>query len=63
MNILSDTKKTKFNEKPVNKDIQSPQYLPLQFTNNAQVFYKSHSLSSGGGGSGVRNYRHKQRKT
>ena len=41
----------------------TPQYLPLQFTNNAQVFYKSHSLSSGGGGSGVRNYRHKQRKT
>lgn len=38
-------------------------YLPLQFTNNAQVFYKSHSLSTGGGGSGVRNYRHKQRKT
>jgi len=41
----------------------TPQYLPLQFTNNAQVFYKSHSLSTGGGGSGVRNYRHKQRKT
>ena len=33
------------------------------FTNNAQVFYKSHSLSSGSGGSGVRNSRHKQRKT
>ena len=33
------------------------------FTNNAQVFYKSHSLSTGSGGSGVRNVRHKQRKT
>lgn len=33
------------------------------FTNNSQVFYKPHSLSSGGGGSGVRNYRHKQRQT
>jgi hypothetical protein len=26
------------------------------FTNNPQVYYKSHSLSTGGG-SGVRNYR------
>jgi hypothetical protein len=33
------------------------------FTNNSQVYYKSHSLSTGGGGSGVRNVRHKQRKT
>jgi hypothetical protein len=33
------------------------------FTNNAQVFYKPHSLSTGGGGSGVRNYRHKQHRT
>jgi hypothetical protein len=33
------------------------------FTNNAQVYYKSHSLSTGSGGSGVRNVRHKQRKT
>jgi hypothetical protein len=33
------------------------------FTNNAQVFYKSHSLSTGSGGSGVRNSRHKQRRT
>jgi hypothetical protein len=40
-----------------------PRYLPLQFTNNAQVYYKSNSLSTGSGGSGVRNYRHKQRKT
>ena len=40
-----------------------PPRLPLQFTNNAQVFYKSNSLSTGSGGSGVRNYRHKQRKT
>ena len=33
------------------------------FTNNAQVYYKPHSLSTGGGGSGVTNSRHKQRKT
>ena len=33
------------------------------FTNNAQVYYKSNSLSTGGGGSGVRNYRQKQRRT
>ena len=33
------------------------------FTNNAQVFYKPHSLSTGSGGSGVRNSRHKQRRT
>ena len=33
------------------------------FTNNAQVYYKSHSLSTGGGGSGVRNSRQKQRRT
>jgi hypothetical protein len=32
------------------------------FTNNAQVYYKSHSLASGGVG-GVRNYRKKARKT
>ena len=33
------------------------------FTNNAQVYYKPHSLSAGGGGSGVKNYRLKQRRT
>lgn len=33
------------------------------FTNNAQVYYQPHSLSTGSGGSGVRNCRHKQRKT
>ena len=33
------------------------------FTNNAWVYYQSHSLSTGSGGSGVRNYRHKQRRT
>jgi hypothetical protein len=33
------------------------------FTNNSQVYYKSHSLSTGSGGSGVRNVRHKQRRT
>lgn len=31
------------------------------FTNNAQVFYKPHSLSTGSGG--VKNYRKKQRRT
>jgi hypothetical protein len=33
----------------------------LQFTNNAMVYYKSHSLSIGSGS--VRNARHKKRKT
>jgi hypothetical protein len=33
------------------------------FTNNAQVYYKPNSLSTGGGGSGVRNHRHKLRRT
>ena len=33
------------------------------FTNNAQVYYKSHSLYTGSGGSGVRNYRKKQLRT
>jgi len=37
--------------------------LKSLFANNAQVFYKSHSLSTGGGGSGVRNHRLKKRKT
>jgi hypothetical protein len=33
------------------------------FTDNSRVYYKSNSLSTGGGGSGVRNSRHKQRRT
>lgn len=41
-------------------------YMPYSmfgmFTNNAQVYYKSHSLASGGVG-GVRNHRRKARKT
>jgi hypothetical protein len=41
-------------------------YIPYSmfgmFTNNAQVYYKSHSLASGGVG-GVRNHRRKARKT
>lgn len=37
--------------------------MSSMYTNNAQVYYKPHSLSTGGGGSGVRNSRHKQRKT
>ena len=40
-----------------------PLFYGSLFTNNAQVYYKSHSLSTGSGGSGVRNVRHKQRKT
>ena len=32
------------------------------FTNNAQVYYKPHSLSTSGGGSGVKNSRHTQRR-
>ena len=47
--------------------IQQQQTRPISmrslFTDNAQVYYKPHSLSTGGGGSGVRNSRHKQRKT
>jgi len=44
--------------------INVPRALPsfkLHFTDNTMVFYKSNSLSTGSGG--VRNYRHKQRKT
>lgn len=33
------------------------------FTDNARVYYKPHSLSTGGGGSGVKNHRLKQRRT
>jgi hypothetical protein len=33
------------------------------FTDNSLVYYKPGSLSTGGGGSGVKNSRHKQRKT
>jgi len=33
------------------------------FTDNALVYYKPNSLSTGGGGSGVKNSRHKQRRT
>jgi hypothetical protein len=39
----------------------TPRRFTLQFTNNAMVYYKSHSLSIGGGS--VRNARHKKRKT
>lgn len=38
-------------------------YMGSLFTNNAQVYYKSHSMSAGSGGSGVRNVRHKKRNT
>jgi hypothetical protein len=33
------------------------------YANNSQVYYKPHSLSTGSGGSGVGNSRHKQRRT
>jgi len=33
------------------------------FANNAWVYYQSHSLSTGSGGSGVKNCRHKARNT
>lgn len=39
-----------------------PFFMKNLFTNNAQVYYKSHSLPSGGIGT-VKNYRHKARKT
>ena len=42
--------------------IQPSRPFKLHFTDNS-VYYKSNSLSTGSGGSGVRNYRHKQRKT
>lgn len=52
---------------PYVEPIQQQQTRPISmrslFTDNAQVYYKPHSLSTGGGGSGVRNSRHKQRKT
>lgn len=38
-------------------------YMGSLFSNNTQVFYKPGSLSTGGGGSGVTNSRHKQRRT
>ena len=37
--------------------------MSSSFTNNAQVYYKPNSLSTGGGGSGVKNHRHKLRRT
>ena len=45
--------------------IQIPRPFSMNsfFTNNAQVYYKPHSLSAGSIGSGVRNSRHIQRKT
>jgi hypothetical protein len=44
---------------------QPPPFFSMRslFTDNAQVYYKPHSLSTGSGGSGVRNSRKKQRKT
>jgi hypothetical protein len=44
---------------------QPPPFLfcGSMFSNNAQVHYKSHSLSTGSGGSGVRNSRYKKRRT
>jgi hypothetical protein len=57
---------TYINTMPSNEPIQTPP-RPLVwgslFTNNAWVYYQPHSLSVGSGGSGVRNCRHKARKT
>lgn len=41
---------------------QRPCSMCSLFTNNAQVYYKPNSLSTSGGGSGVRNSRHIQRR-
>jgi hypothetical protein len=43
-------------------NIQRPHPMRSLFTNNAQVYYKPNSLSTSGGGSGVRNSRHIQRR-
>lgn len=40
----------------------SKRFMGSLFSNNAQVYYKSHSLAAGGIG-GVRNYRKKSKKT
>jgi Leucine-rich repeat (LRR) protein len=43
-------------------ELRYNQLISLPYTNNAQVFYKSHSLASGGVG-GTRNCRIKSKKT
>lgn len=48
---------------PLETQIIPMRQFMMQFSNNAMVYYKSHSLSTGSGGSGVRNARHKKRKT
>lgn len=48
---------------PIPPPISNPFSMRSLFTDNAQVYYKPHSLSTGSGGSGVRNSRKKQRKT
>ena len=49
---------------PILITYQPPAFYQMRslFTNNAQVYYKPHSLASGGVG-GVKNSRHKSRKT
>jgi len=42
--------------------VNRPFSMTSLFTNNAQVYYKPHSLASGGTGT-VKNCRHKARKT
>jgi len=42
--------------------VERPCSMCSLFTNNAQVYYKPNSLSTSGGGSGVRNSRHTQRR-
>jgi hypothetical protein len=46
---------------PPLSSITTPRYMGSMFSNNAQVYYKSHTLSTGSGG--VRNCRQKQRRT
>lgn len=46
----------------INIVYQKPSFT-MHFTDNSLVYYKPNSLSTGGGGSGVRNSRHKQRRT
>ena len=49
---------------PILIPYQPPAFYQMRslFTNNAQVYYTPHSLASGGVG-GVKNSRHKSRKT
>jgi hypothetical protein len=60
--IFTYTQTTSLVPNWIDLPVQPRRPFKLHFTDNS-VFYKSNSLSTGSGGSGVRNYRHKQRKT